>query len=251
MASKYWIKLYHEILDDPKMGRMPDRLWRRTIELFLLAGELDQDGALPELRDIAWRIRIPDDQLADDMSLLTTYQIVHQQDGCYIVTKFADRQAAMTSTERTRRYRETKKHDEYEQVHYGKCDDSGTNRYTDIDTDKDIDTDTDTDKKYAPAGISDQEADFIDLFFDITGIERMIGTGTYANWVQQVGEWVDMKVTEEEVKRAYEIAQKKNLTIIRPGGLTGVIRIERSNPRTAQPVDNLALLERMHENGEL
>ena len=25
MASRYWIKLYHEILDDPKMGRLTDR----------------------------------------------------------------------------------------------------------------------------------------------------------------------------------------------------------------------------------
>lgn len=53
MAAKYWIKLYHEILHDPKMGRLPDNLWRRCIELFLLAGELgaevdeDDKGHLP------------------------------------------------------------------------------------------------------------------------------------------------------------------------------------------------------------
>jgi len=146
MASKYWIKLYHEILDDPKMGRMPDRLWRRTIELFLLAGELDQEGLLPELRDIGWRLRIPDDQLADDMSLLQTYQIVHQQDQQWIVSKFADRQSAMTSKERSRRYHESQKHDEYETVHYGNVSDSrdntATNRRVDIDIDTDIDLDT-------------------------------------------------------------------------------------------------------------
>ena len=27
--GSYWIKLYHEVLNDPKMGRLPDRLWRR------------------------------------------------------------------------------------------------------------------------------------------------------------------------------------------------------------------------------
>jgi len=26
--ADYWIKLYHEIIDDPKMATMPDRLWR-------------------------------------------------------------------------------------------------------------------------------------------------------------------------------------------------------------------------------
>ena len=35
MSSFYWIKLYHEVLDDPKMALLPDRLWRRTIELFI------------------------------------------------------------------------------------------------------------------------------------------------------------------------------------------------------------------------
>ena len=39
MPSKYWIKLYHEVLDDPKMARLPDRLYRRCIEVFLLAGK--------------------------------------------------------------------------------------------------------------------------------------------------------------------------------------------------------------------
>ena len=46
MASKYWIKLYYEILDDPKLGKLTDWLFRRAIELFLLAGENDNDGLL-------------------------------------------------------------------------------------------------------------------------------------------------------------------------------------------------------------
>ena len=57
MGSKYWIKLYHEVLDDPKMGRLPDRLWRRTVELFLMAGDNDEGGYLPDTEDIAWRLR--------------------------------------------------------------------------------------------------------------------------------------------------------------------------------------------------
>ena len=57
MASRYWIKLYHEILDDPKMGRLPHALFRRAIEFFLMAGEYGRDGGLPALADIAWRLR--------------------------------------------------------------------------------------------------------------------------------------------------------------------------------------------------
>jgi hypothetical protein len=51
VAARFWIKLYLEILDDPKMGRLPDHLWRRAVELFLLAGRAGNDGALPALRE--------------------------------------------------------------------------------------------------------------------------------------------------------------------------------------------------------
>jgi hypothetical protein len=47
MANTFWIKLYLEILDDPKMGALSDRLYRRAIEMFLMAGELENKGYLP------------------------------------------------------------------------------------------------------------------------------------------------------------------------------------------------------------
>ena len=46
--ADYWLKLYIEILDDPKMAVLPDRLWRRIIELFLIAKKLHMNGHLPE-----------------------------------------------------------------------------------------------------------------------------------------------------------------------------------------------------------
>ena len=115
MGAKFWIKLYHEILDDPKMGRMPDRLWRRTIELFLLAGELDQDGLLPSVHDMSWRLRVNDDALQDDLNLLISYGIVTVEADSFTVTKFAERQTAMTATERAARDRAAKKN----AVYYG------------------------------------------------------------------------------------------------------------------------------------
>jgi len=115
MGAKFWIKLYHEILDDPKMGRMPDRLWRRTIELFLLAGELDQEGLLPSVHDMSWRLRVNDDALQDDLNLLISYGIVTVEADSFTVTKFAERQTAMTATERAARDRAAKKN----AVYYG------------------------------------------------------------------------------------------------------------------------------------
>lgn len=118
MASKYWIKLYHEILDDPKMGRMPDQLWRRTIELFLVAGEVDREGILPPVGDMAYRLRVDDKTLQNDLDELEKKGIIYQKNGRYIVSKFADRQGPMSSAERVRRFRSTKRKEEYNESHF-------------------------------------------------------------------------------------------------------------------------------------
>ena len=141
MASKYWIKLYHEILDDPKMGKMPDRLWRRTIEMFLLAGDYDHDGELPPIEDVAWRLRIDNETLQQDIETLQSIGIISANGSIHLVTNFSERQSAMSGAERISRFRESKRKEEY----YGNEDETDdvtenvTNCYTDIDIDKDID----------------------------------------------------------------------------------------------------------------
>src|SRR3990167_3953516 len=67
MPSKYWIKLYHEILDDPKMGLLNDRLYRRTIEMFLMAGDNEKEGTLPPIEHMAWRLRVSPEELEPDV----------------------------------------------------------------------------------------------------------------------------------------------------------------------------------------
>ena len=55
-SNNYWMKLWFDILRDPKMGMLRDRLWRRVIELFLLAGQQGEDGLLPDVPTIAWQL---------------------------------------------------------------------------------------------------------------------------------------------------------------------------------------------------
>ena len=145
MGSYYWIKLYHEILDDPKMGLLPDRLWRRIIELFLMAGELDQEGELPPLCEMAWRLRIPEADLAADLEQIEALCIVHRTDDTWIVTRFADRQARDSDAERQRRYRERKR----KTARYGHADDTSsvTDDVTDSVTTRNTDIDIDIDKE--------------------------------------------------------------------------------------------------------
>lgn len=144
MKSHYWIKLYHEILDDAKMGRLPDRLWRRAIELFLMAGEEHNDGTLPPVADIAWRLRMTDEAVLEDLRSLEQVKIVTLlEDGTWFVTKFAERQAPMSNAERQRRHRERKHRDQY----YGNdiSNESVTKCNADVDVDIDVDTDKDVD----------------------------------------------------------------------------------------------------------
>jgi hypothetical protein len=112
MRSKYWIKLYHEILTDPKMGRLPDSEWRRCIELFLLAGQINEGGQLPETDDISWYLHIDTEQLQAELDHLQEVGIVQKNDDGWYITQFAKRQAPVSDAERQQRYRMRKGIDE-------------------------------------------------------------------------------------------------------------------------------------------
>ena len=145
MPSKYWFKLYHEILDDPKMGQLSDRLYRRCIELFALAGDYDHDGLLPALEDIAWRLRLPADELQKDITDLQALKIITSNEDGLVVTNFSKRQEPISGAERVASFRERKRKEQY----YGNED--VTHRYTDTD----IDIDKEVEEERAPAPTSD------------------------------------------------------------------------------------------------
>jgi hypothetical protein len=121
---RQWIKLWIEILSDPVMQRLPDNLWRFTVELFLAAGAIsdeEDEGYLTPtdcVSDLAFRLRRTDEQVKeyigellkktkileerhyvnpnDDSDLPTTY---------IVVRKFSERQKVLSATERSRYHR--------------------------------------------------------------------------------------------------------------------------------------------------
>jgi DNA-binding transcriptional regulator YhcF (GntR family) len=95
-----WLKLYHEILDDPKMVRLPDRLWRRVIECFCFAGRCGNGGSLPSVDDMAWVLRVDKRLLEKELLQLVKTGIVKKTDDGWHVTNFAKRQAPTPATER-------------------------------------------------------------------------------------------------------------------------------------------------------
>lgn len=64
MARQHWIRLYDEILKDENINNLPDRLWRRFIELLLLARN---DGHLPRFYTIAWKLHLDESELKHDL----------------------------------------------------------------------------------------------------------------------------------------------------------------------------------------
>lgn len=106
-----WIKLHTDILTDPKMGRMSDKLFRRTIELFLIAGREDDDGVLPSVQDIAWHLRTSEKETLSILEDLTKIGIVERgSDGSYLISHFVERQNSdLTKSEINRRYYEKSK----------------------------------------------------------------------------------------------------------------------------------------------
>ncbi len=154
----YWIKFYHEVLDDPKMATLPDRLWRRFYELCLIAGRNDQDGDIPETKQIAWTLRMQVDDLQSDLDELQKLGLINQIATGWNVTHFSKRQSKLDSAEKVRRYREEQKRDKY---YTGDVTEPVTNvlpPVTQKERKKDIDTDKEKERKIEGASAPDNSS---------------------------------------------------------------------------------------------
>lgn len=188
MATTYWIKLYHEILRDPKMARLPDRVWRRAIELFLLAGQIEQDGILPEVADIAWQLRIDENVLAEDLILLEEHGIITATDDGIFVTHFATRQGATSNAARVARYRAKKRQDQY----------TGNEVVTKRDTNRDDNSNEDATKRDTEKSREEERRVDVDADRDnaFTVYEQGVGTLT-----QIISDRIDNDIDECEAHR--------------------------------------------------
>jgi hypothetical protein len=106
MTTYTWIKLYIEILDDPKVGLMPDWCFRRFIQFLLVAREHNQNGLLGPVTQLAWRLRSSEDDVLSALRTMSEIGIVAETPDGWLVVNFAKRQARIDGAERTRLYRE-------------------------------------------------------------------------------------------------------------------------------------------------
>ena len=100
-----WMKLYVEIVDDPKMGKMSDSLFRYTILLFLIACNNGGSGELPDLEGLAWLLRLDKTTTAEIIEALIASGILEKVDDKLIVKNYVKRQSPLSANERQDRHR--------------------------------------------------------------------------------------------------------------------------------------------------
>ena len=112
MKNNYWLKLWFDILRDPKMGTLPDRLWRRTVELFLLAGQEGEDGWLPDIETMAWILKLSPKALQNDLSKIAATGIIKEVElDKWIVTNFKKRNEPVDPAKRMKDLRQRERYD--------------------------------------------------------------------------------------------------------------------------------------------
>lgn len=106
-SSMPWIKIYTDILDDPKIGRLSASTKWHFVALCTLAGECDAEGYLVNgdealtVDDIAWRLREDRAELASSMEALNKIGLLSIDDkDVWFVTNFAKRQGRSQSEKR-------------------------------------------------------------------------------------------------------------------------------------------------------
>ena len=156
--AEYWMKLYMEILDDPKMATLPDRLWRRVIELFLLAGRFNKQGHLPDTRQLAWVLRTSPDDLDMDLRQIESIGVIQRTGEGWYVVNFQKRQAPSTEAERKRQQRERDHRRQYYVTNLSR-------NVTQIRSDTDTDTEADTE--------AERGAPLLPLLSRVSGLSAM------------------------------------------------------------------------------
>jgi len=100
-----WFRLYHTVLDDPKVQRLPDRLFKAWINLLCLGSR--QGGQLPGTEDVGFALRVGASEAAKILEALAAAALLDREDDAFRIHNWDRRQFVSDgSTERVKRYRQ-------------------------------------------------------------------------------------------------------------------------------------------------
>lgn len=144
----YWLKLYTEILDDPKYYRLSDNAKLGMYELMLVAKKVGFEGDLPSIADIEFYTRRQASWWVPVIDELKAIEFIVVNENGDKIRKFEERQAAVTVTEKQRYYRESlhkKEFSSYEPVTDALRNvTESKSKSTDVEVEKEIDVDADS-----------------------------------------------------------------------------------------------------------
>jgi hypothetical protein len=104
-----WVKLYRDLLDDMEWHDLDPLSSKVLVTLWLLASEDDeQQGKLPNIKTLSWRLRLPQEQVLNCINKLSHWL---EQDDINVISSGYQDDLPETETE-TETERETKKETE-------------------------------------------------------------------------------------------------------------------------------------------
>jgi len=101
-----WLRLYHDVLDDPKVQRLDPGVFKIWINLLCLASRSEPRGTLPDPGDIAFALRIDEGAARAALDELLERGLVEVTDGGLAIHNWDARQFRSDNvSERVRRHR--------------------------------------------------------------------------------------------------------------------------------------------------
>lgn len=103
-----WFRVYEDMVDDPKVQRLPAPLFKTLVNLWCLASS--HGGALPAVSDIAFKLRVSEAAAAKAIRELIGAGLIDEFEDCYRPHNWNGRQfKSDSSTTRVQKHRNAKR----------------------------------------------------------------------------------------------------------------------------------------------
>lgn len=102
-----WLRLYDEVVDDPKVQSLPGPVFKTWINLLCIANQGSPRGTLPSEKVLCWRLRLRQKTLVDQLYLLKTVGLCVEAAGTLHIHNWENRQfSSDSSRDRVRAHRQ-------------------------------------------------------------------------------------------------------------------------------------------------
>jgi hypothetical protein len=242
----YWLKLFTEILDDPKYNRLSDTAKLGMYELLLLGKNRGNDGDLPTLSDIAFYTRRSEDWWQPVIEELKGIKFLIEENNNLVIRQFATRQGAVSGSERARQSRErTNKPkawpepDAYDsqqnpcETHAEPCKKNG-----DVEVDVEVDVEKDVEKD---VDVVNNDIEIINQEFEnSSGLSRANCTQKEkTKWDESLIKLSHTGVSPEIISKSIAALKAKGGYVIAgPWSIIKAVQIEMASARQTVPKDD-------------